>query len=80
MNTNKFDEKGKVYAKARPDYPKALFEFFNISSILSFIYYTSIIIIHIQINKIYTFQLTRQSTNHIFTIKKELMIVLIIIT
>ena len=27
MNTNKFDEKGKVYAKARPDYPKVLFEF-----------------------------------------------------
>ena len=27
MNTNKFDEKGKIYAKARPDYPKALFEF-----------------------------------------------------
>lgn len=27
MNTGKFDRKGKVYAKARPDYPKALFEF-----------------------------------------------------
>ncbi len=25
MNTNKFDEKGKVYAKARPDYPEELF-------------------------------------------------------
>lgn len=25
MNTNRFDSKGKVYAKARPDYPEALF-------------------------------------------------------
>lgn len=25
MNVNKFDEKGKVYAKARPDYPEELF-------------------------------------------------------
>lgn len=25
MNTNKFDSKGKVYAKARPNYPEALF-------------------------------------------------------
>ena len=34
MNTNKFDEKGKVYAKARPDYPKALFEFLICGRIL----------------------------------------------
>lgn len=27
MNTNKFDKKGKVYAKARPDYPEELFSY-----------------------------------------------------
>ena len=27
MNTNKFDSKGTVYSKARPNYPDALFSY-----------------------------------------------------
>lgn len=34
MNENKFNEKGNVYAKARPDYPKTLFYYLQSKNIL----------------------------------------------
>lgn len=35
MNENKFNDKGSVYAKARPDYPKALFDYLENKNIIS---------------------------------------------
>lgn len=35
MNEKKFDNKGNVYAKARPDYPKALFDFLQDKNIIN---------------------------------------------